>query len=225
MAAVPLVELPGCRNFRDVGGTVTRAGATIVRGRLFRSAAPSAATDLVGGLGIRRVIDLRASSELVIGDDNQAFPRWEHLHIPFFETIQPRWSSPSDRTPQATAARYFEMLEEGRHSLLEIVGILGISDSRPTLIHCVSGRDRTGIVIACVLELLGVPDEAIAEDYALSDVMDDAEGRNANPENVLLLLRLIRQRYASTREMLRLMGAPQEIFKALSDALLDVPSV
>ena len=219
-----MVVLPGCRNLRDVGGPVTRAGTAIVRGRLFRSAAPSAATDLAGGLGIRRVIDLRASSEWVVGDNNQASPVCEHLQIPFLETIQSRWSSPSDRTPQATAARYFEMLEEGRHSLLQIVGILGASDSRPTLIHCVSGRDRTGIVIACVLELLGVPDEAIAQDYALSEVMDDAEGRNANPENVLLLLRLIRQKYASTREMLRLMGAPQETFKALSDALLGVPS-
>lgn len=192
-----------------------------MRGRLFRSAAPSAVSDLVGGLGIRRVIDLRASSELVIGDNYPVSPAWEHVHIPFFETIQSRWSSPYDRTPQSTAARYFEMLEEGRHSLLQIVGILGTSDSRPTLIHCVAGRDRTGIVIACVLELLGVPDDAIAQDYALSDVMDDAEGRNANPENVLLLLRLIRQKYASTREMLRLMGAPIETFQALSDALLD----
>jgi protein-tyrosine phosphatase len=210
----------GCKNLRDVGGIVTRCGAVIRRGRLFRSAAPSFGADLTAGLGIHRVIDLRASIEFEIGANNQAAMGCEYLHIPLFETIPERWSSPSDRTPEATAARYFEMLEEGLQSLLQIVPVLGTCDTRPTLIHCVSGRDRTGIVIACVLDLLGVPGDAIAQDYALSNVMDDHEGRNANPANILLLLRLVRQKYQSTREMLKLRGASEDAFTTLSDALL-----
>lgn len=52
-----------------------------------------------------------------------------------------------------------------------------------------------------------MPDESIAADYALSEVVNDAEGRNANPENILLFLQLIRGRFGSVREMLLAAGA------------------
>ena len=38
----------------------------------------------------------------------------------------------------------------------------------PTIFHCAAGKDRTGIVAALVLDLLGVTDEAIVEDYLAS---------------------------------------------------------
>lgn len=100
-----------------------------------------------------------------------------------------------------------EMLQIGLPAVVRIVDMLSDVAARPTLVHCVAGRDRTGIVIACVLDLLDVPDEAIASDYALSSVMDDEEGRNASPDNILLLLQLVRGRFGSVREMLVLSGA------------------
>jgi protein-tyrosine phosphatase len=42
------------------------------------------------------------------------------------------------------------------------------ADALPGLVHCSAGKDRTGIVSALVLAVLGVPDEVIAADYALS---------------------------------------------------------
>ncbi len=42
----------------------------------------------------------------------------------------------------------------------------------PTVFHCTAGKDRTGIVAALVLAFLGVSDEDIVADYALTqDVM------------------------------------------------------
>jgi protein-tyrosine phosphatase len=38
----------------------------------------------------------------------------------------------------------------------------------PALAHCTAGKDRTGMVIALILGAVGVPDETIVEDYALS---------------------------------------------------------
>lgn len=49
--------------------------------------------------------------------------------------------------------------------------------------------------------------QAIAADYALSGVVNDAEGRNADPENILLFLHLIRGRFGSVREMLLAAGS------------------
>src|SRR5690606_12982050 len=36
-------------------------------------------------------------------------------------------------------------------------------------VHCAAGRDRTGLVVALLLSLAGVPDDLIAADYALSE--------------------------------------------------------
>jgi len=50
----------------------------------------------------------------------------------------------------------------------EIVAALKIiasSDSYPLLVHCSQGKDRTGLVCAMTLSLLGAPDELIIKDY------------------------------------------------------------
>jgi protein-tyrosine phosphatase len=39
----------------------------------------------------------------------------------------------------------------------------------PVLIHCTSGRDRTGVVVAALMRLLAIPDPIIIEEYLLSD--------------------------------------------------------
>lgn len=42
----------------------------------------------------------------------------------------------------------------------------------PVYVHCTSGRDRTGVVIAACLALIGVPREIVIEEYMLSDDAD-----------------------------------------------------
>ncbi|MFC7588736.1 tyrosine-protein phosphatase [Nonomuraea antimicrobica] len=46
--------------------------------------------------------------------------------------------------------------------------IAEIADHLPALVHCAAGKDRTGIVVALILDLLGVEHEAIVRDYALT---------------------------------------------------------
>ena len=40
--------------------------------------------------------------------------------------------------------------------------------SLPAVFHCSAGKDRTGVLSALILAFVGVPDETIVEDYALS---------------------------------------------------------
>ena len=200
------VEMPGCRNLRDVGGYPTRQGRTVVWGRLFRGAQlppeGSVAEHLDDKLGIRRIIDLRMIDEIRQQGTIPSRRGGDRLHLPLFTEIPPHWyQHPIERTPTANAGRYFEMVELGRSTIKSVVELLA-SSPIPTLIHCMAGRDRTGIVIGSILDLLDVPDEIIADDYALSSVMDDAEGRHADPSNILLLLERIRREYGSVEEML-----------------------
>jgi protein-tyrosine phosphatase len=218
------LDVPGCVNLRDLGGHTTRHGKVVATGRLFRgaepAAAPEAAAGLVRAMGLRRVVDLRMEEE-VEQAGAPAFPDGcEWIRLPLFETIPPHWANPVDRTPPSTAARYFEMAQIGTPAIARVVELLGDVSSTPTLIHCVAGRDRTGIVVACLLDLVDVPDQTIAADYALSSVVDDAEGRNAHPDNILLLLQLIRERFGSVREMLLSAGASAASIDRLRSALL-----
>lgn len=45
----------------------------------------------------------------------------------------------------------------------------------PLYVHCLSGRDRTGIVIAALLKICGADDEHIVEEYQLSIGADSPE--------------------------------------------------
>jgi protein-tyrosine phosphatase len=64
--------------------------------------------------------------------------------------------------------RYQEMLEEGRPAVARTLEILARPGSYPAVFFCAAGKDRTGVLAALVLGLLGVPDEEIVSDYHLS---------------------------------------------------------
>lgn len=219
------VELPGCLNLRDVGGQRTRSGSTVARGRLYRGAAFSGdragkMAEVVQQLGLARVVDLRTEGE-VSDSPLPALPdSCARLHVPLFHGIRPHWHFASDQSPPAAAERYLEMLEDGLPSIARIVQELQDVRERPTLIHCAVGRDRTGIVIACLLDLLDVPAELIAEDYAYSDTVIPGAER-AHAETMLLFLDRLRTLHGSTRAMLQEQGVPPAAIDGVANALLD----
>jgi len=59
--------------------------------------------------------------------------------------------------------RYLHMLREGAESIARIVEL--VAEPTPALFHCAAGKDRTGVVAAVLLGLLGVSAEEIATDY------------------------------------------------------------
>lgn len=217
--------IPAHANLREVGRYPTRDGFTIASGRLYRGAELCALDSditrhLVDVLGIERVIDLRMDDEVEVGGPASLPGSCNRHHLPLFTAMQPRWGKPTDRTPATTARRYYDMVLEGRGAIGSILELLAEPPPKPTLIHCVAGRDRTGMVVACILDVLNVPDDIIAADYALSAIMDDAEGRNADPGNILGLLELIRADYGSTREMLLDSGVQPDTLADLRAAFL-----
>jgi protein tyrosine/serine phosphatase len=60
------------------------------------------------------------------------------------------------------------MLVTGRDAIASALHILADADSLPLVFHCAAGKDRTGVVAAIVLSVLGVSDDDIATDYSLS---------------------------------------------------------
>ncbi|MBB5869532.1 hypothetical protein F4553_002911 [Allocatelliglobosispora scoriae] len=171
-------------NFRDVGGLTTAAGQTVKHRRLFRADTLSRLADAdreaYNALGVRTVIDLRRHEEVLSGRAPEwAAPTYIHHHID-----HPYWNRADYREELGVVAflsdRYRELTTHGARDLAQIVEVIADPESGPVVVHCVAGKDRTGTVIALTLELLGVPDEEIAADYALTERSEDAYSRWAS---------------------------------------------
>jgi hypothetical protein len=141
-------------------------------GLIYRSdaGARGSLADASVALGLATILDLRTGDECVVDGAHQGreVTTARRLHVPLFEEISANWSEPTDLRADAIADRYLEMLSAGAHRFAVLLRLLASADSLPAVIHCVSGRDRTGIVVACLLSIIGVSDDLVADDYALS---------------------------------------------------------
>ena len=171
------IELDGCFNFRDLGGYPTADGRRVRWRRLFRSDAlhhltPRDVAVLVDELGLRHVVDLRSSGELgAEGRGPLAAAPTSFHHLPLFDGAIP--VQPEAPPPETLADRYFLLARFAAGPIAKVLETLAASEG-PTVYHCAAGKDRTGVISAVLLELLGVPDEVIVADYAASQEKLDA---------------------------------------------------
>jgi protein-tyrosine phosphatase len=212
------------RNFRDLGGLPTRIPGVVVRSSYFYRSSALAHFDadeqrVLTSLGLGRGVDLRTGTEVAQSVTAVLPASMRPLHIPLFELARQNWIGPSDQSPKATAARYVEMLEDGLRSLAAVVIEAARPSATPFVISCSAGRDRTGIVVACLLDLLDVTHDAIASDYALSDEFDPVSGR-AHGATMHELFELVRRRYVSTQRMLASHGVTATVVDDLRRELL-----
>ena len=160
-------------NFRDLGGYPARRGQRVRWRRLFRADGLNRVrtheADVVRRLGIRTVVDLRTNDEVrTHGRFPDEVAEVNYCHLPVFD-VQPDWAGFDEPdAPGFLADRYVEMLESGRPSVAAALKLLADPGAYPLVFHCAAGKDRTGILASVVLALLGVPDDVIVEDYALS---------------------------------------------------------
>jgi protein-tyrosine phosphatase len=84
---------------------------------------------------------------------------------------RPYWQAdvPADvDTVRFLADRYLEVAEDGVVEIRQVLEILADEDNAPAVFHCAGGKDRTGLIAALVLSLVGVSEEDIVADFALT---------------------------------------------------------
>ena len=162
----------GCFNFRDLGGYRTAGGRWMCPQRLYRADGPHALTEAdaarLDGLGLATIIDLRTAGEVERGCFAAVVSDVVEYHLPMVDVLPTTDELPGWVDPAVVAERYRDMLDAGRETIIEVLAILSDPSAYPAMFHCSAGKDRTGIVAALLLGMLGVPDEAIIADYALS---------------------------------------------------------
>ena len=238
-----LIALEGAVNFRDLGGYATGGGLRTRWRTLFRADGLGELTEadlsLLRALGIRTVIDLRSGQELERGRfDVDAHPVAFH-HFPFIEELPD--AEAFERRPGLLGVQYQEMLRDAGGQILAALQVLAAPGALPAVFHCTAGKDRTGVLSAIVLSLLGVDEPTVVADYALSGeamerlraklILKYPDGResiekldevfSADPAQMELLLDHLRERYGSVDEYVKGIGAGPDLIEGLRAGLLE----
>ena len=205
------VPLDGAFNFRDLGGLATHDGGTTRAGKMFRSDAlhhlvPSD-VDQLTELGMRTIIDLRSAVELDRtgrGPLEETDMQWLHAPLSHGDAAAGRVLPPA-LAEGDLGRHYVESLAERTDTLAEVIGHLALSENLPAVFHCTAGKDRTGMVAALVLSLVGVPDDVIVHDYTLTDdrmelVMERIRASGEFPEPVTPMLERVGRAEAASME-------------------------
>ena len=187
-----ILPLEGIRNFRDYGGYAGANGARIKRGMLWRSGHHCEATEAdlerVHALGLATVFDLRGDSERAL------YPCLRHREFTAEVRYEPgETAGLSGAAAHEAAGQGVRTGEEARLAMIRLnegmpwrpvlVATLRMhfaelaAPAGPTLLHCVAGKDRTGLACALTHHVLGVhPDDAMA-DYLLTNAAIDVDER------------------------------------------------
>jgi protein-tyrosine phosphatase len=160
-----LIELEGAFNLRDVGGYHTVAGRSTRWRRLLRSDS----LHRVNSEDLARLVDLRVANILDLRSPGEIEFTGQGLlaYGPFNLVSVPTGDNASTRTDdEPLAERYLAYLSGD--GISKAIAELANVSSRPTVVSCFFGKDRTGTLIALILDLLGVQRETIIADYALT---------------------------------------------------------
>ena len=173
------LPIEGCVNFRELGGYRNSRGQTVRWRRLFRSDAlqdmtPNDAAYAMEELGIRLVVDLRNPDEAE-RDGKGPLPGLGagYSHHPL---LKERGFPPftGEDVVQRLSSTYQWLIHNSGPRVAEAVNAIAEAESGAVVFHCSAGKDRTGLLAALILEVLGVDAETIKADYLLTN--DAVEG-------------------------------------------------
>jgi protein-tyrosine phosphatase len=163
---------------RDLGGLPLEDGGetrfgSVVRADSVRQLSDAGWTALVD-YGVRTVVDLRWDVERAV-DPPRELPI-DVVHIPLLpdpghamwtevEALGAALADPVERTREV----YLAFLEHARPRFGEAAAAVARASDGAVVVHCMGGKDRTGLVCALALRVAGVGEAAIADDYGLSE--------------------------------------------------------
>ena len=243
------IPFEGCHNFRDVGGYKAINGSMVGWRRLYRSSEIHYMTDADvtharDSLGVTTAIDLRQPS--VAARDGERYltrPPVRYHNIALIDDGDAASDlEPADPIPMTVD--YLQRLEQPQYGggIINAIKTIAEPDALPAVFHCSAGKDRTGLLAAVLLGVLGVADEDIVRDYAitarymhrlvdhwwLTDRKSSAKYFNrlppymydARPETMEYVLTTLYREYGSMQGYFEAQGGDAALIRRLEDILL-----
>ena len=184
IAGQHLVALDGTLNMRDLGGYPPQDGRATRWGRAYRADGldrlSDADHDVWADLGIAAVCDLRHDEELErapsrLPDQVRSVrapigPTGGEADSAYRDYTERLWSGElADITVEDMITIYTTMLDQRTGAFGTVFGAMVDDANQPFVFHCTAGKDRTGVTAALLLSSLGVADDVVVADYALTD--------------------------------------------------------
>jgi protein-tyrosine phosphatase len=243
------IDFESVGNFRDIGGYRAGPGRTVAWRRVFRSGElhRMTAEDLAKlreEIGLASVIDLRSDLEIKRhGVGLLSGSGIKYYNISFI---------PDGGDAGVDAKKFNEFPDMGEfyvhlirqegfgQRVVAALEVIAGSDNQPVVFHCTAGKDRTGILTAVLLSVLGVTDKDIEADYCLtgpyiealferlkSELKKEKDSPplpdffwRTEPASMALLLSTFRSEYGSVEGYLKGHGAAASLIKRLKTVLL-----
>ena len=175
------ITLEGCVNFRDLGGYRTGDGRTVKWRRLFRSDSPSSLTNadvqtVTESLGLVSVVDLRSNAGTTFNDGRGLLAESGigYHQFPFLEARGLLPPTSGEEVEKRLTDMYQWILMNAGALVAQAFATLAQPVNHPALFHCSAGKDRTGVLAATTLDVLGVAREQIVEDFLATNEVIDA---------------------------------------------------
>ena len=169
------VVLPGALNVRDLGGLSTVEGRRVRSGAVLRAATLAELTEesvaTLHGRCLRTVVDLRGAAE--VARDGRGLladsPAVAFRNLPVVGARSVRLDQAKDLDTGSLLAHYVAYLETSADVVIQVLRLLADPAAVPAVVHCAAGKDRTGVVVAVLLEALGVERAQVVADYAATE--------------------------------------------------------
>ena len=237
----------GIHNFREVGAYPLRGGGNFRTGMIFRAGALEQMTAedaayLSEELALRTILDLRHQDEIAMRVGPHPLEERVQFHSIFPDHVrQEELIAELNGLYGAgiSPRRYLHYLDIGGDRLARAFSLFANEANYPFLVHCTAGKDRTGVLVGMVLDVVGVSPEDIAHEYGLSNNSidrllaylrksgrvlegseDDIRARLATPpEKMSGFLELLYEKHGSAREFFLSQGVPEETIDRVRENL------
>ena len=168
------IKLKGAKNVRDLGGIPVEGGfirnGKLLRGDCLDKLTNSDVLKLINEYNLTTIIDLRTTQEKREKPDIYC-DKLKYIDIPIFDKRVPGISrekniAKSSRKGLNMKALYGEIVTgEYLEKISEVIKIIMNTEDGAVLFHCTAGKDRTGIIAALILAILGADGKDIYDDY------------------------------------------------------------
>lgn len=229
-------------NMRDLGGYPTLKGNATNFGVCVRSEvlASLSAKDkkAVKEYGIKTVIDLRSLREAdKLKSDYLNDRKIKYYNVPLFDAFLTALNMYDEKKGDIKISElYIEVLNVNKTQISKIIKLIANSEGT-VCFHCTAGRDRTGIIAALLLKLVGVPNEDIAADYQISShylqpkyskIFSNPKHKNVpmeflecKPQNITEMLEYIDKEFKGVENYLLSAGVSKTDVKDIKSKFLD----
>lgn len=222
------LDWDGCFNTRDLGGLRTADGLTIRRGALVRSDAPDCLTPAGWASlmehGVRIVVDLRNDNER----SACVFPPGltvVHVAMDGMEDTE-FWSYWAKGGRHSTPLYYRPWLDRFPQRAARIMHAIAHAEPGGLLVHCIIGRDRTGLIVMLLLRLLGVSPEDIVDDYELSkDRLPPLLARRGESHHAPIAERVLTEHGTTARQVILDLLTTLDVERYLREASLNTETL